>query len=110
MGRHLASARSGIVRGAYSLEQHFIRRDAEGQTQGAIAIIRIDPIVARSQAHAGSHFDRFMSGSADLKIDAILPFQGDLAIVEAPGRLHSTEGADELVVLEATPLGDRVGG
>jgi hypothetical protein len=44
-----------------------------------------------------------------LKKDAILAFEGNLPIVQAAGRVHDAEGANELLGLEAPPPGDRVG-
>ena len=48
---------AGSVGGAHGLQQHLVRRDAQGQAQRAIAIVRIEPIVAGAQHHAGGHLD-----------------------------------------------------
>jgi hypothetical protein len=42
-----------------------------------------------------------VSGTADLKEDAALAFEGDFAIVQAPGGIHEAEGTDELFGIEA---------
>ena len=109
MGRHLTTTRCGIFGGPDGLKQHFVGRDTQGKAQGAIAIVGVNPIVAGAQAQAGGHFDGFVPRSADLEKDAILALKGNLPIVQAAGRLHDAEGRNELLGLEASPPGDRIG-
>ena len=49
MGGHLAAAGGRVSARADGLQQHFFRGDAQGQAEGAVAIIGIKPIVARPQ-------------------------------------------------------------
>ena len=75
MRRHLASAGGGIFRRADRGEEHFLGGDAEGEAQGAVAIVGVDPILAGAQRHRGGHLHGFVSGAADLEIDAILALE-----------------------------------
>ncbi len=105
VGGHLAAAGSRVVRRAHGLQQHFEGRHAQGQAQRPVAIVGKNPIVAGAQTHARRHFDRFVAGPADLEKDAVLALERDLAIIQAPRRLHDAEGADELLGLQPVPLG-----
>src|ERR1017187_2919107 len=42
-----------------------------------------------------------LARGADLKEDAALTFEGDFAIIQAPGGIHEAERADELFGIEA---------
>src|SRR3984893_4999504 len=46
---HLAAAGTGIVGRADGTEQHLVRSCAQGETQGAIAVIGIEPVVGGLQ-------------------------------------------------------------
>jgi hypothetical protein len=61
--------------------------------------------VAGAQTHSGGHFHGLMASAADLEKDPVLALEGDFAIVQAAGGLHDAEGLDELVGIEAVPLG-----
>src|SRR5439155_9718580 len=82
---------------SYGLLQHLVRRDAQSQAQGAVAIVRIEPIVAGSHRHRGSDLHGFVTRTADLKINAALAFERDLAVIQAPGRVYQAEGANQLL-------------
>ena len=58
---------AGVICGADCLQQHFMRSGAEGQTQGAVAIVRIEPVVRSLerkslQLHQSLHARRLKSG------------------------------------------------
>ena len=72
------------------LQQHFVRRDTQRQAQGAVAIVRIDPVVAGLEDHTRRHLDRFVPGAGDLKENPVLALQNDFAIVQPPRHLHQT--------------------
>ncbi|HYS94241.1 MAG TPA: hypothetical protein VEL48_12475, partial [Candidatus Acidoferrales bacterium] len=48
-----------------------------------------------------------MPGPADLEEDTILPFERDLAVVQAPRQVHDAERPDELLRIEP---GESAGG
>src|ERR1700722_11063838 len=64
---HLASAGTGIVGRAYRAQQHFIRSRAQCQTQRAVAIVRIKPVVSGLQSESGRDAKSFMAGARNLK-------------------------------------------
>src|SRR5271157_6029220 len=101
VGRHLATAGRGIAGRAHGLLKHFMRGDAERQAKGAVAVIKVEGVLAGAQGEAGRDLNCLMARSADLKKDATLAFEGDFAIVEAPGGIHEAERADELFGIEA---------
>ena len=105
VGGHLTAGGSGIGRGADGLLEHFVGRDAEGEAEGAIAIVEIEPIVAGTQGHAGCDLDGLMPCPADLKEDAVLALEGDFAVVEAARGVHQAKGADELFGVESCEAG-----
>ena len=63
VARHLASAGRGIDRGAHCLVQHFRWSHAEGQAEGAVAVISVEPIVRRLEDHSRRGQNRFVAGS-----------------------------------------------
>ena len=86
MGRHLPSARGRVGGRAYRLLQHLIGRHPHGQHQRPVAIVGIEPIVPRPQHHTRGGLNGFVPGAADLEVNAVLAFQGDLAVVQPPAR------------------------
>jgi len=101
VGGHLAAAGRGVIGSAGGLLEHFVRGDAEREAKGAIAIIKVEGVVAGAESEAGRDLDGLMACSADLKVDAVLAFEDDFAIVKAAGGIHEAEGADELFRIEA---------
>ena len=69
-------------------EQLLQRRHPKLQTQRAIAIVRIKPIVARLQDYACSNQHGFMSRAADLKEDPVLALELNLFVVEPSRQVH----------------------
>ena len=78
---HLASAGIRIGRRSHGPQQHLLGRDAQHQTQRAVAIVKIKPIMPRPQNQPRGGLHGLVSGAADLKKDAILPFQQNLPVV-----------------------------
>src|ERR1043166_5673646 len=95
--RHLPPVRIRIRFRAHGFEQHLEWRHAELQTERPISIVRIEPIVSRTQAHAGRGQDCFMAGAADLKKDAVLSLHLNLFVVELPGQVHRAENLQHLL-------------
>ena len=50
--RHLTPAGVGVVLGAHRREQHLERGHAERQAQRAVAVVRVEPVVAGAQVQA----------------------------------------------------------
>ena len=100
MRGHLAPVRTRIGFSADTLQQHLERRHAELQTQRAIAIVGIEPIVTRFQAHSRRDQDRFMTSAANLKKDAVLVLHLNLFVVESPRQIHRAKHLQHLVAAE----------
>ena len=73
----------------------------ERQAQRAVAVVRVDPILAGAQRHAGGHLERLVPGAADLEENPVLPLQRHLAVVQPAGGVHQAECPDELLRCEA---------
>ena len=99
--RHLASAGTRIIGGAHGLEQHFVRSGTQGEDEGTVPIIRIEPVVRRLEAKGGGDADGFVTGSRDLEKDLLLAFEQDFAVVHPAGRVHRPIGINELLAGEA---------
>ena len=99
--RHLAAARRRIGSRARRLQEHILGRHAQRQAQGAVAIVREEPVVAGAQREPRGDLYRFMPGATDLEKDLILPLQQDLPVVDAPGGVHQTESMYELFGFQA---------
>ena len=101
VGRHLPAAGTGIVSGAYCLQQHVIGGRAQGQAERPVAIIGKKPVVARLQGKSRSHSDRFVPGARDLEEYLLLALEQDLAIVHPPRSIHMAVGFDQLIAGKA---------
>ena len=101
MRRHLPAAGGGVIFGADRLEQHLQRRDAEHQAEGAVPVIRVNPIDAgtKKQPHCGR--DGFVAGAGDLEVDLVLTLQLDFAVIQAAGEKHRAVETNEGVAVEA---------
>ena len=62
--------------------------DAELQAQRTIAVVRIEPVVARLQREAGRNEHGFVAGAADLKKDLALVLELDLLVVDLSRQQH----------------------
>lgn len=102
MGRHLPAARGWILSRADGLEQHLLRSYAERQTEGPIAVIRIDPVLPRPQNQRGGNLHGLVSGAANLEKNAILALERDLAIIEPAGQMHRAIRVDEGLGIETS--------
>ena len=66
----------------------------------AVAVIKVEPIVRRPENQSSRRLHRLMSRTADLKVDAVLPLEQDLAIVQPTRHIHRSIGANKLLVRE----------
>ena len=94
--RHLASARTGIVARAHSLQQHVVSGRAQGEAERPVAVIGIKPVVTGLQGKGRSHAHGFMAGAGDLEKDLLLALEQDLFVVHPPGGIHVAVGFDQL--------------
>src|SRR6202165_5893657 len=98
---HLAAAGTGIVGRADSAEQHFVGSGAQGETQGAVAVIRIEPVVGWLQRKSRSDAHGFVAGAGDLEENLLLPLEQDLAVVHAARGEHYAVRINQLLTRQA---------
>ena len=85
-------------------EQHLERRHPERQTQGSIAIVRVEPVVPGLEVHAGRHEHGFVPGAADLEEDQALVLELNLFVVEPPGHDHRPVRTEQIFTGEAVEV------
>ena len=73
----------------------------EGQAQGAIAVVRVEPVVSGFEGQARSGDDGLVAGAADLKEDQALTFELDFLVVELPRQHHRAVGPKQFVARQA---------
>ena len=78
-------------------QQHLERRHAEREAERAVAVVRIEPVVAGLQRHAGGDEHRLVAGAADLEEDQALVLELDLLVVDLPRQHHRAVGAEQVV-------------
>ncbi len=96
MTGHLATARGGIVGGADRFEQHLVGRHTELQAERAVPVIGVKPVVTRLEGEPGGDVDRLVARAADLKEDAVLPLELDLAVIQSARQVDDAVDVDEL--------------
>ena len=100
VGRHLAAAAGGVSGSADGLQEMFFDRGAEGEREGAIAVVGEKPVVAGAQREGGSDEESFVAGARDLEEDFLLIFEDDLAVVGAAREVHEAVNLDQFVAGE----------
>ncbi len=74
VGGHLAAAAGGVSSGADSLEEMLFDGGAEGQREGAVAVVGKEPVVRGAERKGGGDEEGFVSGAGDLEEDFLLIF------------------------------------
>ena len=99
--RHLASTRVRVRRRAHRAVKHLGRRHAQLQAERAVAVIRVEPVVARLEhmPRRGQH--GLMPGARDLEEDLVLPLELDLLVVHAARQEHRPERGEQLVARQS---------
>src|SRR5260370_26306015 len=67
MGWHLASAARGVCSRPHRLQQLLLNSVAQGQTEGTVPIVWIEPIVAGLQSHSCGYQQGFVASSRNLE-------------------------------------------
>ena len=102
VGGHLAPGRGRIVAGPDRLQEHLVGGDAELEDQGAVPVVRVEPVVSGLQDHPGGRANRLVPHAVDLKVDLVLALELDLFVVEAAGEVDVAVGGDEGPGVEAS--------
>ena len=106
MGRHLPAARVGIVGGADGGQELLRGRHAEAETERAIAVVGVEPVVGGAEDPRGGHQDALVAGARDLEEDLVLPLELDLLVVDPPRQQHEAVHVEQVRLLQ---LGGRAG-
>ncbi len=101
MRGHLPATGAGIVSRAHGVQEHFVRSGTQRETERAVPIVRIEPVVTRLQGKSRGHAHRFMPRAGDLEEDLLLTLEHDLPIVDAPGGEHDAISFNQLLGGEA---------
>ena len=101
VGGHLPSPRARVVPGPEGAEQHLAGRHPELQEEGAVAVVGVEPVVARPQDEAGRDLHRLVAGSAALEEDPVLALELDLPVVEASRQHHRAVDRQQRLAVEA---------
>ncbi len=94
--RHLPSAGTGIVNSPEALQQLLIRSHAQSEAERPVAIIRIEPVVARLQKKPRNHVNGFMTRAGNLEEYLLLPLEQNFTIVKTPRKIHEAINIDQL--------------
>ncbi len=99
--RHLAAAAGRIGGRAHSLQEHFVRGDAQRQAERAVAIVRKEPVVAGTHGQSRAHSQRLVARAGDLEVGFLLALEQDFAVVHAAREHHQPVDLDQLPRAEA---------
>src|SRR5262249_55892307 len=91
---HLASTGTRVILCADGLQEGLERGHAEHEAQRPVAVVGGDPVYPRTYEQGGCRRDAFVAGTRNLKIDFILTFELNFAIVEPPREKHRAVEAD----------------
>ena len=96
VGRHLATARGGIVGRPHRLQHDLVGRHAESEHERLIAVVGEEPVEAGSERSSQAQQDRLVAGAGDLEEHVALLLEGDLTVVERTGEAHPPEVLEQL--------------
>ena len=97
MRRHLASTAGDVRCGSDRLQELFFYSVAESEADGAVAVVRKEPVVTGLQRHSGGYEQCFMAGAGDLEEDLLLPLEHNLAVICFAGKVHEPVKLHQLV-------------
>src|ERR1700680_3301958 len=97
VAENLTSTGGWVDRCPHRLIKHFCRRDAEFETECAIAVIQVEPIVSRLQDHARRCKNALVASAGDLEEDLVLVLELDFLVVQPTRQQHIAIGGNELL-------------
>src|SRR2546423_10970677 len=97
LARHLSSAGGRIDGSTNRLIQHLGWCNAELETQRAIAIVGIEPVVGRFEDHSGSGENCLVPCSGNLEENLVLTLELDFLVVEPPRQEHVPVSGNQLL-------------
>ena len=108
--RHLPPAGVRVDRRADGRVEHLRRGHPEREAEGPVAVVGVEPVVARLEDVAGRREHRLVARTRDLEEDLVLPLELDLLVVDATRQEHGAVGGDELLLREPVGGAARRGG
>ncbi len=103
VGRHLAAARTGVVRLAELVEHDLAGRHPERQHRGHAPVVGQEPVAARDQRGAEAGFGALVALGRDHEVDAAAAVQDPGPLVEGPRERHEAVHLAQAVGREAGP-------
>src|ERR1035438_4029560 len=100
-GKKIASSLDPLKIDAHGAEQHFVRSCAQGETERAVAVVGIEPVVAGLQHKGGSDAQGFVARARNLEEDLLLALEQYLAVVHAPRGEHDAISINQLLTRQA---------
>jgi hypothetical protein len=97
VGRHLPATARRIAGGSYRLQQLLLDSVAKSKADGAIAVVREEPVVAGPHRHTGSDEECLVTCAGYLEEDLLLAFEDDLPIVGSPREIHQPVELNQLL-------------
>ena len=95
MRRHLPAPAGGIVLRSHGRQQHIVSRRAHLQAERPVAIVRVEPVVARLEVKRRRHADALVPYSVDLEESLILALELNLFVVHAARHVHRPIRSEE---------------
>jgi len=82
VGGHLPAAGAEVILCSDCREKVFQGSHAKHQAQSAIAVVGVKPVNAGTEEESHDGSNCFVPGAGNLKIDFVLAFELDLAVIE----------------------------
>ena len=95
MRRHLAAAASRIVLRSHARQKHIVNRHADLQAERPVAVVGIEPVIARHQVQRRRHADTLMARAVDLEECFVLALELNFFVVHAARRIHGAIRAQQ---------------
>src|SRR6185503_16610811 len=104
MRGHLTAVRVWVGGSADCGKELFERRHAELEAESSVAVVRIKPIIAGLQSHAGCDQYCLVPSTTDLKENLILVFELDFLVVDAAREIHRAVHLEHLFARKTRAL------
>jgi hypothetical protein len=110
VARHLASAGGGVRRGPHGLEEVIQGRLPQGQGEGPIPVVEVEPVGGGTEVFRHGHLHRLVPRPGDLEEDLVLALEADLPIIHPPGGEHGPVPSEEGLAVESQEIAGGGGG
>src|SRR5207248_9961000 len=94
----------GVGLGGDRGEERLGRGQAGLEAERAVAVVGVEPVVARAQGQPRGDEHGLVARARNLEEDFVLPLELNLLVVNAPRQVHRAVDADKLVAAQASVL------